>query len=755
MGKSLVIVESPAKARTLNKFLGQDFLVKASVGHIKDLPENKLGVDVDLGFVPQYVIIKGKEKIIKELKKAGANIKDIYLAPDPDREGEAIAWHIAEELGDGGKRIHRVLIFEITRPAVIEAIKNPHKLQESLYHAQQARRILDRLVGYKISPLLWHKVRRGLSAGRVQSVALRLICDREREIQNFVPREYWSITANLQHSQKPPPFDARLTRIKGKPSKIPNEQMANEIVSELRGKTFLVEDVEKKEKERQPPPPFITSSLQQEASRKLRFPAKRTMRIAQQLYEGIDLGPLGRAGLITYMRTDSVRLSHEAVRGARDFIRQQFGKEYLPPKPNVFKSRPGAQEAHEAIRPTSLDLPPVRVKTHLSPNQHSLYQMVWERFIASQMRPALFDETVITVKADNYQFMAKGSVLKFRGFTVAYVEGRDDQDGEEEGGLLPVVGRGDELELLALVPKQHFTQPPPRFTESTLVKELEDKGIGRPSTYAAIISTIEDKNYVALVERRFRSTDLGFLLVDLLTENFPAIMDVEFTARMEENLDKIEERKVSWKQVLDEFYGPFTENLERAQEHMRDVKREKTPTSIMCDTCGSPMEIRWGKYGEFLSCSAYPQCKNAKMFTRGVDGSISVQEAPTADEKCPLCGSPMVIKEGRYGTFLACSTYPDCNGTRPLGTQVRCPNEGCEGELVQRRTKRGKIFFGCSNYPRCRFALWHRPIAQPCPQCGSPFLVERRTKSGTNITCPEKGCDYRQTAKETVDLHDV
>jgi len=744
VGKSLVIVESPAKARTINKFLGKDFVVKASVGHIKDLPENRLGVDIKGGFKPQYVVIKGKKKIIEELKRASRDTKEIYLAPDPDREGEAIAWHIAEELGDRGRKIYRALIHEITPQAVIEAIKNPRQLQESLYRAQQARRILDRLVGYKISPLLWQKVRRGLSAGRVQSVALKLICDRERQIRDFVPQEYWTITAQLQQPDKPPPFEARLTQIKGKKANIGSEKEAREITDSLRGRRFVVEEVLKKEKKRYPSAPFITSTLQQEASRKLRFSAKKTMLIAQQLYEGIDLGQWGRVGLITYMRTDSVRLSQQALSNVRELIRREFGKEFLPPKPNVYKSRPGAQEAHEAIRPTSLELSPEKVRDYLRPDQWSLYKLIWERFIASQMRPALFDQTTIKIRADGHLFLATGSIMKFAGFTAIYVEGKDDQEGEEEGGILPPLNPGEELELVDLVSKQHFTQPPPRFTESTLVKELEEKGIGRPSTYATILSTILDKRYVKLVERRFHPTELGFLVADLLTENFPTIMDVGFTAKMEEDLDKIEEEKVPWIKVLEGFYATFEKNLKRAEGKMRDVKRERVPTEIICDRCGSKMEIRWGKYGEFLSCSAYPECKNAKMFSRDEEGKIKVHEAKLADENCPLCGSPMVVKEGKFGEFLACSRYPECKGTKPLGTGVKCPQHGCGGELVQKRTKRGRVFYSCSNYPQCRFALWEKPIPRPCPQCGAPFLVEKATKRGTVIVCRETECDYKE-----------
>ena len=746
MAKSLIIVESPAKARTITKFLGRDFVVKASVGHIKDLPKSKLGVDIENGFEPHYLMIRGKKKIITELKKASKAATDIYLAPDPDREGEAIAWHIAEVLADGKKNFYRVLIHEITPRGVTEALKNHRGLRESLYRAQQARRILDRLVGYKISPLLWQKVKRGLSAGRVQSVALRLICDREREIKAFVPQEYWSITAQLQHPQKLPAFEAKLSHHKEKKIEISNEAGATRIIDGLQGKSFIVTDIKKKSKKRNPAPPFITSTLQQEASRKLRFTAKKTMFIAQQLYEGIDLGEAGTVGLITYMRTDSVRIAEDAVKELRELITSQFGKEYLPEKPHLYKSRASAQEAHEAIRPTSLSLSPEKIKDYLTADQRSLYKLVWDRYLACQMSSAVFDQTSIHINADDYLFVASGSVMKFPGFTAVYEEGKDVQDGEEDG-VLPLLDRGDQLELLSLIPRQHFTQPPPRFTESTLVRELEEKGIGRPSTYASILSNIQDKRYVELIERKFHPTDLGFLIADLLIDNFPTIMDVGFTAQMEENLDKIEAEKVPWKKVLDEFYRPFEENLKKAEENMRDVKGERTPTEILCEKCGSVMEIRWGRFGKFLSCTAFPECKNAKMFSKDEEGKIMVAEPPSVDERCPQCDSPMLVKEGRYGKFLACSRYPDCKGTKSMSIGVNCPQEGCGGSLVQRRTKKGRIFFGCNKYPDCRFALWERPVPKTCPQCGASFLVEKRRKDGVKLVCKKEGCDYQGDAQ--------
>jgi len=737
-GKPLIIVESPTKARTIGRIVGKDFLVEASVGHIKDLPERELGVDIEGGFVPRYVLIKGKEKVVRRLKKLSEASPRIYLASDPDREGEAIAWHIAEEIADG-KEVHRVLIHEITPRGVKEALDNPRGLQESLYRAQQARRILDRLVGYKISPLLWKKVKRGLSAGRVQSVALRLICEREREIEEFVPEEYWTITAELEHPSKPPPFKAKLSKKGDQKVEIRTEDEARAILKELQALKFVVHGVKKKERRRTPAPPFITSTLQQEASKRLRFSVKRTMVLAQQLYEGVALGELGHRGLITYMRTDSVRVAPEAIEAARNLIRELFGPEYLPSKPHPFKSRKGAQEAHEAIRPASLDLPPDKVRPYLTQDQYALYKLIWDRFLASQMAQARLEQMTVEVKAGEFLFNATGTVVKFPGFLVLWRE-----EEEEDGFGLPELQVGEALKVREIVPKQHFTQPPARYTESSLVKELEEKGIGRPSTYATIITTLQERGYVVLKDRKFHPTELGRLVSELLVANFPGIMDVGFTAQMEEKLDQIEEGKILWREVLEEFYRSFSEELERASREMRDVKRERRLTDIICDRCGSPMEIRWGRYGEFLSCSAFPRCKNAKMFVRDEEGRIKVVEEERAGEDCPVCSSPMVIKRGRYGRFLACSRWPECDFTKPLTTGVKCPMEGCDGELVERRTKRGRIFYSCSRYPECRYTLSYRPLNEPCPSCGHPFLVEGRK----GVFCPNDGCDYRRELEE-------
>jgi len=739
MSKSLIVVESPAKVKTLQKFLGGDFVIKASVGHIKDLPEGELGVDLEKDFQPQYVTISGKAKVIRELKKASKDVRNIYLGPDPDREGEAIAWHIAEEIGNGDKNVYRVLFNEITKKAVLDALRHPGKLKQSKYEAQQARRILDRLVGYQVSPILWEKVRRGLSAGRVQSVAVRIVCEREREIQDFVSEEYWSLTATLKGKESPLSFDAKLTKWKGKKTKMANEAEALAIKKTLESVPYSVSKILQQEKQRHPFPPFITSRLQQEAYRKHSFPAKKTMWIAQKLYEGIDLGPLGSVGLITYMRTDSVRVSTEAIQQVRGWIKDRFGDSYLPAKPNVYKSRRGAQEAHEAIRPTSIDLEPDKVKPHLDKDQGALYKLIWDRFVASQMLSANFLQTTIEIKAGEGLFAAVGTVPVFQGFMILYVEGEDNQENGNGEKKLPSLSEGEVLELLGLAPKQHFTQPPYRFSEATLIKELEEKGIGRPSTYATILATIKEKEYVRLEKGKFSPTELGCLVNDLLVVNFPDIFDVEFTAQMEENLDQIEEGDKDWVETLKAFYVPFEKDLEMAKVSMRDVKRELIPTDAVCERCGSKMVKRWGKRGYFLACSSYPECR----YTREVEGN-GENQAET-DAKCEKCGSPMVIKIGKFGRFLACSNYPTCKFTRSVDTGVQCPQEGCGGVIVERKSRKGRTFYGCANYPNCTYALWDKPIPEKCPECEFPFLLEKQGKGGVTKRCPNKECGYRTT----------
>jgi DNA topoisomerase-1 len=737
--KSLLIVESPTKVKTLSKFLGNKFTIKASVGHIKDLPKKELGVDIENDLAPTYVVIEGKEKVMKELKKAAKKADRIFLGPDPDREGEAIAWHIAEELNGSSEKVFRVEFNEITEKAVTEAINNPRKLDMNLVDAQQARRILDRLVGYKLSPLLWRKVRRGLSAGRVQSVAVRLVVDREREIEAFKTVEYWSITAALE-GKEPPPFDAKLFQVSGKKAAVKNEAESTGIVNDLEGKSFTVKKIEKKKRRRSPAPPFITSTLQQEASRKLRFTAKKTMMVAQKLYEGIEIGEEGSVGLITYMRTDSVRVAAEAQQEARAFIRSQFGKEYLPSKPPVYKSKKSAQEAHEAIRPTSLLRPPDAIKHSLPRDQYKLYKLIWNRFLASQMHHAQLEQTSIDIEADKYIFRATGSVVKFPGFMKLYIESGDN--GGDEEGLLPSLSEGEVLKTIAITPKQHFTQPPPRYSEATLVKELEAKGIGRPSTYAAILSTIQGRKYTEKLEGRFRPTELGELVSDLLVERFSELMDYNFTANMENNLDQIEEGGLKWVDIVMDFYRPFDKDLAEAMENLGKVKPKDIPTDQICEKCEKPMVIKWGRHGRFIACTGYPECKNTKPLEQeGANGNANTEVQET-DEKCEKCGSPMVLKSGRFGRFMACSKYPECKTTKAISTGIKCPEDG--GDIVERRTKKGKLFFSCGNYPKCKFATWYKPVDRKCPNCGAEFLVEKHTKKGDHFACLKKECKFKE-----------
>jgi DNA topoisomerase-1 len=763
MAKNLVIVESPAKAKTLQKYLGKDFQVKASVGHIMDLPKSKLGVDIERDFAPQYEVMHGKKKILSELRAAAKDKAVIYLAPDPDREGEAIAWHIADCLGKTHRgRIRRVLFNEITKRAVVQALEHPQDLDRNLYEAQQTRRILDRLVGYQISPILWKKVRRGLSAGRVQSVAVRIICDREREIQKFQAKEYWSIEARLE-GQNPPPFVARLLRIGDNrldPEKfrIENQAAADALVERLRPAPFVVAKVERKERRRYPTPPFITSRLQQEASRKLGYAPRRTMSIAQRLYEGIELGTQGAVGLITYMRTDSTRVAPEALGEVRALIAERYGRDYLPEQATTYASKKGAQDAHEAIRPTAMENTPESVAPFLSKEELALYTLIWNRFVASQMLPAVFDQTTIDITALDTLFRATGQIMKFDGFIRVYTEGRDDEpaDGagdDEAEGQLPALAEGEVLRLHEMLPAQHFTQPPPRFTQATLVKELEEKGIGRPSTYASIMNTILNREYVVEdTSKRLRPTELGFVVTDLLVEAFQDILNVEFTAEMEDELDKIEEGTEPWLAAMRRFYDPFKKDLAQAEERMRDVKREGQPTNIACEKCGAAMVIKWGRRGEFLACPNYPECKQTSNFTRDADGTVRVVEETLTDEKCEKCGRPMQVRFGRFGKFLGCSGYPECRNVqslnRPVPTGVACPQ--CkEGQIMEKRSRGGKLFFSCGRYPECKFATWDRPVSEPCPECNAPFVVEKSTKrEGLVRRCLRDGCTYKEVVAE-------
>ena len=749
MAKPLIIVESPSKAKTITKYLGNKYNVMASVGHVKDLPQSKLGVDIENDFEPQYTTIKGKGKVLSDIKKAAKSASAVYLGPDPDREGEAIAWHIAGELSENKENVYRVLFHEITEKAIKEALGSPGRIDMSKVNAQQARRVLDRIVGYKLSPLLWDKVRRCLSAGRVQSDAVRLICDLEKEIVKFVSEEYWSVNAKVA-GKKPPSFEIKLVKYSNEDIKIPNQTEAERIKGDLSRAEYIVRSIEKKERKRNPLPPFTTSKLQQDASRKLRFTAQKTMIIAQKLYEGIEIGSEGPVGLITYMRTDSVRMSKDAQTDVRKFIKDSIGPEYLPDRGIDYKNKKGIQDAHEAIRPTAVSRTPEMIKEFVDKDTYNLYKLIWNRFVACQMNPAVMDTTTVDVSAGEYLLRATGAVIKFMGFMKLYQEERDEteqapDEDEAEGGIIPLLTEGERLSLLSIEPKQHFTQPPPRYTEASLIKELEEQGIGRPSTYAAILFTIQDREYAEKREGKFFPTELGILVNELLVEHFPELIDTNFTAKMEEELDEIEEGRCEWKAAVGDFYKPFNQHLEKAQKEMRNLKKEEVPTDIKCDKCGNPMVIKWGKLGYFLACSAYPECKNTTEFKRREDGKIEVVREEGTGESCPVCNSPMVIKSGRFGKFLACSNYPECKTTKPVTTGVKCPEPDCGGDLTERRSKRGKVFYSCTKYPACKFAMWDKPVPQACPQCGAAFLAEKKVRGGgSRLSCIKKGCGYKE-----------
>jgi DNA topoisomerase-1 len=818
LSKGLVIVESPAKAKTIQKYLGKGFTVEASLGHVKDLPKSTLGVDVENEFDTEYIVIPGKEKVLVRLKKLAESADHIYLAPDPDREGEAIAAHLADELDNNGSRkkkkktktkaenglrIQRVTFNEITQRAVREAFEHPREIDQNLVDAQQARRVLDRLVGYQVSPLLWDKVRRGLSAGRVQTVALRLIVEREREIKAFEKKEYWTIDAHL-HAAKPPAFDARFVGRGEEKIEIGNGEDAEKIRAFVEKADWLVRSVDRKERRRNATPPFTTSKLQQDSSRKLRFSVKRTMMIAQRLYEGVELGEEGLVGLITYMRTDSTRVSNEALAEVREMIGKEYGPQYLPEQPNTFKSKKGAQEAHEAIRPTSAVRHPDSIKQYLKEDEFKVYKLIWQRFVASQIMPAVFDQTTVDIDAkqgnDSYWFRVTGSVMKFDGFLKVYEESKEGKDEEDEElkHKLPPLEPGQKLTLKEVKPEQHFTEPPPRYNEASLVKELEERGIGRPSTYATILTTIQERQYVTKVGGKFSPTEIGLVVTDLLVENFRDIFDVAYTARLEEELDEVEEGKEKWTDALDEFYKKFQKDLKYAEKHMENIKRMEKPTDEKCERCGSPLVIKWGKhgsfyacssydkenpesctftkenpinlpdldsadvqetaqeeycencgrvmvlkrgrFGQFMACTGYPDCKT----TRRLDQGKRVPDIPL-DEPCPKCGRNLMIRHGRYGEFTACSGYPDCKFVKQNFIGVKCPL--CkDGELVEKKARKGNTFYGCSNYPKCKFTSANKPIAEKCPTCGHEFLVEKYLKAGPVIACPNKECDYERPA---------
>jgi DNA topoisomerase I len=821
MAKNLVIVESPAKAKTINKYLGKDYLVKASIGHIKDLPSKGLGVDVEHNFEPTYELIpdakkRNNKKIVSELKKAAKEAEAIYLAADPDREGEAICQHLAEEIvpKKPAKPTFRVMFNEITKRAVNEAFEHPRQIDGNLVDAQQARRVLDRLVGYKVSPLLCRTIGGRLSAGRVQSVALRMVVEREREIEQFIKTEYWTIAANLS-SKLPPAFDSRLFKINEQTVKtsgfdqdlkknevvIKDQTSADDIVAEASKQTYVVSDVTTKERKRNPVPSFITSKLQQEASRKLGFAVKKTMMIAQKLYEGVELGPEGSVGLITYMRTDSTRVSDTALNEVRDFIGKQYGNRYLPEKAVHYRSKKDAQDAHEAIRPTEVGRTPDSLAKYLKPEELKLYRLIWQRFVASQMTSAVFDQTTIDIQAGRFIFRATGSVQKFDGFLKVYQEGRDEkaEDEEEAERSLPLVEKGETLKLNSITPEQHFTEPPPRYTEATLVKALEEKGIGRPSTYAAIMSTIQEREYVEKLQGRFHPTTLGKTVNDLLIDGgFDDLFNESYTARMEEELDEIEEGKIKWTKALREFYDKFKLDLDKFTKYTKQVKETEVPTEEVClkcntpgmvqkwgrfgpylkclncdatrdatppagsdgatesaevapgseesepdvcELCGKPMQMKRGRFGPFLGCTGYPECRNIRKI--GKSGVAAPAPVPL-DEKCPVDGAQLVKRFGRFGEFISCSNYPKCKYIKQETVGVSCPRPGCKGEMVVKKSKRGKAFYGCSEYPKCNVVYWDRPVLETCPQCNASFLLEKTTKKqGTFRYCASEDCGYR------------
>ncbi|MCB2229398.1 type I DNA topoisomerase [bacterium] len=758
MAKNLVIVESPAKSKTLVRFLGKDFDVMSTVGHIVDLPKSKIGVDVDNNFEPEYSVIKGKEKVIAELKKAAKKADTIYLAPDPDREGEAIAWHVANTLKNSKSDFKRVTFNEITASAVKLAFEQPRDIDYNLVNAQQARRVLDRLVGYSVSPFLWKTIARNLSAGRVQSVALRLVCEREEEIKSFVPQEYWQIQTILSNHDDDQ-FAASLFKIDdktvvkaGDESKtkvvIRSQTEADQIVSELQNATYSVASITRSERVRRPSPPFITSTLQQEAAKVYGFSPKQTMSTAQKLYEGVEIGREGQTGLITYMRTDSTRVSNEALKSVRTLIKEEYGDDYLPPKAVHYSARKSAQDAHEAIRPTYTNLPPAKLKKHLTPQQLKLYTLIWNRFVASQMNPARYAVETVDITAGRFLLRASAQKLIFDGFLKIYHDEREpDENGNGNGNgveSLPDLSENEALKLIEVKPNQSFTKPPPRYSEASLVKRLEADGIGRPSTYASIISTIKDRKYVELREKKLYPTDLGTAVNKILVESFPNIFNVTFTAEMERELDLVEEGTDDWVKVLSDFYGPFATTLKELKGREKAIKDSMTEkTDIKCEECGGWMVIKWGRNGRFLGCENYPECRSTRP--------LPEEEAQSkTDQKCEKCGSDMVIKTGRFGRFLACSAYPKCRNTKPLTLGIKCPRDGCGGEITERQTKTKRLFYGCTNYPKCNFASWDKPVNKACPACKNPYMVEKVTKSkGDYLQCPE--CKHRVKEEDQVE----
>jgi DNA topoisomerase-1 len=735
MGKQLVIVESPAKAKTINRYLGKGYLVKASMGHVRDLPKKKLGVSIEQDFEPEYAVLPERKKVVADLQNHAKEAESVLLAADPDREGEAICWHLSHILERFNKNIYRILLNEITKKAVEDAFQDYSSLNRDKIKAQQTRRILDRLVGYLISPLLWKKIGKGLSAGRVQSIALRLICEREKEIKDFVPEEYWTISTHLKASV-PPSFKAKLAKIDGKKAKVKDEKAASRIVSDLRKLPFILKNVTVKEKKKNPSPPYITSTLQQDGYRYLHYPVKKTMSVAQKLYEGLEIGKRGLVGLITYMRTDSVRVSNLAVTQARKFIQENFSPPYLPKNARIYKNKRKAQDAHEAIRPTSFDLPPEKVRSYLKKDEYNLYRMIWNRFIGSQMSSALVEETEFSIAALKYLLTAKGEVNKFDGYLALFPKSKKEED------VLPKAQEGETLELLDVESQQNFTQPPPRYTEGSLVKELEAKGIGRPSTYAPIISTLQNRVYVFKEKGKFIPTDLGLFITDYLIKNFPDLMDFKFTARLEAELDLISEGEQEGLEYLKSYYALLEKDLKGAMKE-EGIKKKGIPVEDVCPKCGRHLVIKEGKYGRFRACSGYPDCDFKE--------SLVKKEVKLLEEPCPECGSQLVVRRGKYGTFVACSNYPDCKYIKKekKDTGILCPLD-CGGTLVRRKTRKGKFFYGCSNFPKCKFATWDEPVTRLCPVCGRPFVLKKNVFKGTPFFyCSDQNCSFKETLEES------
>ncbi len=733
MAKSLVIVESDAKSKTINRFLGKDYIVKASIGHIKNLPKNRLGVDVENGFEPEYITIRGRGKVLRELKRLANTSNRVLLATDPDREGEAIAYHLASEMSANNDNIQRVLFYEITEKAIQEAIHQSKPIDYKKVDAQKARRVMDRLVGYQVSPILWKTIYMGLSAGRVQSVALRLVCEREEEIGQFVSQEYWSIEA-LFNTREGKGFRSKLVKIGGENVNIPNEEEVQKHIDVLKKLEYIVSDSKKKEMTRNPFPPYNTSTLQQDCSRRFGMTTKRIMAIAQQLYEGVDL-PEGRVGLITYMRTDSTRLANTAIQDVRQYIADHYGLEYVPPKARLYRNKKGAQDAHEAIRPTSILRPPQKVASYLKPEQKKIYEMIWNRFVACQMVSARLLQSTLDITAGVYLFRTTATVVRFKGFMQVYTV---DNEKNDNLSFPENLTRGNLVFLEKLDPKQHFTKPPPRYSESSLVKEMDKRGIGRPSTYALIISTLLGRKYVEKEARTLKATELGMAVNKILVQQFPDIFNVGFTARMEEELDQIESGEKNRPQVLEDFYHPFSQAVKRTMEKKEEIKESlQEDQNEQCPKCGRELVVKWGRNGRFIACTGYPECKYTQP--------LEPRETIETDEVCPQCGLKMTIRTGRYGRFLACSNYPECKYTKPYSTGVPCPEEACSGQIVERKSRKGKTFYGCSKYPACRFATWYRPVSVVCQKCGHSYLEEKSNKArGDYMQCPQCKTIVRQ-----------